>query len=126
MSRAVLKEAVKAANDPSDRLLILKVVVPPTHSDDLNRHRALVPVSHDDLRALISEFSFLGAWNHQEIEGDPRTVIVLTAAKLNADVVVIGARGHGLERIGMDTMPLGSVASYVLSNCASTTLVVKR
>jgi hypothetical protein len=89
VSRAVLKEATKLCLREQDRLLIVRVI-PPKPADDLNRHRAIVAASNDDLRALISEFAFVGSWNNQEIEGEPRSVIVETAASVDADYLVLG------------------------------------
>lgn len=126
VSPAVLREALRLCVNESDRILILKVTEPKP-VDDLNRHRAIVHTSFEDVRALIAEHAYLGRWNFQELNGDPRAVIIDATMKLGCDYLVIGSRGEGLGHgLGISVMPLGSVASFVVANSTCQTLIVKR
>ena len=53
--------------------------------------------------------------------GDPRFVLVDTAAHEKADLVVVGTHG----RTGMQRLMLGSVATYVISHAPCSVLVVR-
>lgn len=53
--------------------------------------------------------------------GDPREQIVKAAEDLNADIVVIGSRGHS----SMSRLLLGSVSSFVVEHAPVSTFVVR-
>jgi len=56
------------------------------------------------------------------IFGDPRVVLVETAALERADLIVIGSHG----RTGLGKFLMGSVASHVVTHAPCNVLVVKR
>jgi len=53
--------------------------------------------------------------------GDPASVITASAASYDADLIVVGARGHG----GMTRLLLGSVSEKVLRHARCPVLIVK-
>jgi nucleotide-binding universal stress UspA family protein len=53
--------------------------------------------------------------------GDPASVITASAASFDADLIVVGARGHG----GMARLLLGSVSEKVLRHARCPVLIVK-
>lgn len=54
--------------------------------------------------------------------GDPRSILVETARRERADLLVIGSHG----RSGMAKLLLGSVATYVVGHATCSVLVVKK
>jgi nucleotide-binding universal stress UspA family protein len=59
--------------------------------------------------------------NHSVIEGDPREVLLAEAARVDADAIFVGARGHGR----MEQLLLGSVSSHVVTHAHCTVEVVR-
>jgi nucleotide-binding universal stress UspA family protein len=59
--------------------------------------------------------------NHSVIEGDPREVLLAEAERLDADVIFVGARGHGR----MEQLLLGSVSSHIVTHAHCTVEVVR-
>ena len=57
-----------------------------------------------------------------EVLGDPRSTLVETARRENADLLVVGSHG----RSGVAKILLGSVASHVVSHAPCSVLVVRR
>jgi nucleotide-binding universal stress UspA family protein len=56
----------------------------------------------------------------QEVEGDPRDVLVTTAQRLDPALVVVGRRGSG----GLRSMRLGSTANHLVRHSATNVAVV--
>ncbi len=56
------------------------------------------------------------------IEGDPREVLVDTATREGADLMVVGSHG----RTGLEKLLIGSVASHVVSHAPCTVIVARK
>jgi len=95
--------------------------------------RLALPVSHpyveqfvkestEQLKALAAKCCAGAALGPFLVEsGDPREVIVHTAAKLNAELIVMGTHG----RRGLTRALIGSVAESVVRTAACSVLVVR-
>lgn len=79
------------------------------HQDLLARAEKEFQAARLDTTALITH-------------GDPREVIVRTAERENADLVIVGSHG----RTGVPKLLMGSVASHVVTHAPCTVLVIKR
>ena len=55
------------------------------------------------------------------LDGDPRNVIVKHADKIGADLIVLGAHGHGR----LHDVLLGSIASHISQTATCSVLIVK-
>jgi nucleotide-binding universal stress UspA family protein len=93
--------------------------------EDLDAVRARIEAEAEtQLRALVAETSFRDQVpvDVRVVRGRPATVIPQFAAKAGAELMVIGAQGHGfLHRI-----LLGSTASVLLRESACPVLIVKQ
>lgn len=121
-SAAALYNAVALAA-PNGRLDVLTVVhAPAPHGSDQATIRAAHETALQDFvwQHVPSDLPYLPSVNLEMAYGDPAQAILLAADCHEADLVVMGTRGHGrlLEAL------IGSVTHHVLRNAHTAVMVI--
>jgi nucleotide-binding universal stress UspA family protein len=74
------------------------------------------------VREAASRLTRPGLWVETAVlEGRPATMIDEEAQRIEADLIIVGARGHGT----IETMLLGSVSAEIIDHAASAVLVAR-
>ena len=123
-SLEALRTARAIAGDAPSRLCVLHVDEP-LHIDWRADTTAIQKEAHDVVRKVLVKFVRAEFGEHgpktQFIAGKPVDAIVKYAAKIDADLIVIGTQG----RTGMPRMLIGSVAERVVRLARCPVLVVR-
>eukprot|EP00122_Pirum_gemmata_P008166 Pgem_evm1s7521 len=107
-----------AFDKTADDLTICTVVS--TKSDpktNLQKGQTIV----DDYVRQAQKLNFKNVESHVATSEEPQKAIVAAALKINATLVVTGARGLS----GLKSLMLGSVSQYIVANCHCPVIVVK-
>jgi len=123
-SLEALRMARMIARDDLSRLCVLHVAEP-LHADWHADMTALQKTAHEVIRNVLekfvrAEFGDAGPRRHFA-QGKPVDVIVRYAAKMNADLIVLGTHG----RTGLPRVLIGSVAERVVRHAPCPVLVVR-
>jgi nucleotide-binding universal stress UspA family protein len=121
---------VRRLSWPRDtRLHLLSAIAPPRHpfveAGPISIHAAREEARIQ--QEIVSRYERLArdaGWTTESSvpDGDPRTELVSTATRLDADLIAVGSHG----RTGLSRLVLGSVASHLVSHAPCSVLVVKR
>jgi nucleotide-binding universal stress UspA family protein len=88
------------------------------HEADVEMGRRLEKVAADSEDVLRSAGLIATS---EVLDGDPREIILSTAARAKADTIFVGARGHGR----MERLLLGSVSNYIVTHASCTVEVMR-
>lgn len=78
--------------------------------------------SNDAVRRTCEELSAAGIQSTGNVmEGQPAAAIIDEAARLNVDLIIVGAQGHSL----LERLLLGSVSDFVATHASCSVLVVR-
>jgi nucleotide-binding universal stress UspA family protein len=133
-SKLAIENAAQIAQAFNAQLLLLHVIRPmkiPVElerflkADDLKQIRAnaLGDVAREIISKAIEQAEKLGAKDiiHKVVEGDPATMIVKSAEKYGAQLIVMGTRGLGKVEGAL----IGSISRKVANHTQASMLIVK-
>ncbi|MET0385907.1 MAG: universal stress protein [Polyangiales bacterium] len=124
-SSAAVDEAFLLASKFAAKVHMLHVFTLQDKRESELRSRGIGALQHDEHGKLETMASARRGSGHLgEVvwcDGDPASQIVLTAKRLNADMIVVGASGRSM----LTRLRLGSVAEAVTRDAGCTVLVVR-